>query len=223
MHKLNKLTLIALAAAVSVPAALAQNPDPGPAPDPPPGPAMMYRQMARRAWRDDGGRGRGPGSAMGMSRWGLRDMMLTRVVRNSQMREQLGITADQATKIQQETLAFRKASIQDRANVEVKRVELAALLSAEQPDRAAIDSKLDEIGAARLAQEKAAIDFHLTMRNALTAEQRQKLEQMRENFRWRDGHMGGPRGMGGQRGMKRQQGQGPNGAPPPPPSDPDGN
>jgi Spy/CpxP family protein refolding chaperone len=216
MHILNKLTLIALAAALVVPAALAQNPDPNPTPDPA-GPGMMHRQMTRRGWRNDRGAGRGRGFAMGMGRWGSRDMMLGRVVRDPQMREQLGISADQAAKIEQETLAFQKTRIQDRANLQVKRVELAALLSAEQPDRVAIDAKLDEMGAARLTREKAAIDFHLTMRNALTAEQRQKLQQMRGNFRRRGGRTGGPRGMG------RRQGQGPSGAPPSPQSEPDGN
>jgi Spy/CpxP family protein refolding chaperone len=145
-----------------------------------------------------------------MNRWGRQDLMLARIARNPEMRQRLGITADQAAKIQQETVDFLKTEIQDRASVQVQRVELASLLSAEQPDRAAIDKELDEISASRLAQTKAAIDFHLTMRDALTPDQRQKLQQMREsNFGRRGGRMWGPRGAGGSRGTERQQGSSP--------------
>jgi Spy/CpxP family protein refolding chaperone len=222
MHTQRKIALITLAAALSVPAALAQDTDQGPAPAPSTAPARMHRQMGARGWNDRGemGSGRGRRFGMGMNRWGRQDLMLVRIVREPAMRERLGITADQAAKIEQETLDFRKTQIQDRASVQVKRVELASLLSAEQPDRAAIDQKLGDIGAARLAQEKAAIDFHLTMREALTPDQRQKLQQMRESFR-RGGRTGGPRGMGHQRHMEDQRG--PKGAPPPPSPDPDGN
>ena len=154
----------------------------------------------------------------GMNRWGRQDLMLARIVKDPTIRERLGITTDQAAKIEQETVDFRKTQIQDRANAEVKRVELASLLSADQPDRAAIDKELDEISAARLAQAKAAINFHLTMRDALTPDQRQKLQQMKESSR--GGGRMGERGMGGRRGMRRQGGS--QGAPPPPTS-PDGN
>jgi Spy/CpxP family protein refolding chaperone len=224
-----KIALIALAAAISIPAALAQAQDQGSAPQPPPpGPGMIHRQMSKRGWsqRDGERPGRGEWSRdgmrdrdmrgrgmRGMNRWGRQDLMLARIVKNSAMRERLGITADQAAKIEQETLDFRKTQIQDRANTEVKRVELASLLSADQPDRAAIDKELDEMSVARLAQAKAAIDFHLKMRDALTPDQRQKLEQMRGNFR--GGHVGGPRGM-------RRQG-GSQGGPPPASSSPDEN
>ena len=206
MHTQRKIALITLAAALSVPAALAQDPDQGPAPAPSTAPARMHRDTVKRGWNDRGemGPGRARRFGMGMNRWGRRDLMLARIVREPAMRERLGITADQAAKIEQETLDFRKTQIQDRASVEVKRVELASLLSAEQPDRAAIDQKLGEIGAARLAQEKAAIDFHLTMREALTPDQRQKLQQMGESFR-RGGRTGGPRGMGRQRHMEDQR------------------
>lgn len=222
MHTQRKIALITLAAALSVPAALAQDPGRGPAPAPSTAPARMHRHMAERGWNDRGemGPGRGRRSGVGMNRWGRRDLILARIVREPAMRERLGITADQAAKIEQETLDFRKTQIQDRASVQVKRVELASLLSSEQPDRAAIDQKLGEIGAARLAQAKAAIDFHLTMREALTPDQRQKLQQMRESF-CRGGRTGGPRGMGRQRHGEDQQG--PNGAPPPPSPDRDGN
>lgn len=206
-----KIGLMLVAAAISIPCAMGQSQDQGSTPPQPPNrPAMMHRQMQHRDWND--ARGRGPargergrefgrrGMRRGMNRWGGRDMMVARIARNPQMRQRLGITAGQAAKIEQQTLDFRKTRIQGRANIQVHRVELASLLSADQPDHAAIDKELDAISASRLAQTKAAVNFHLAMRDALTPDQRQKLQQMRENFR-RSGRMRGPRPMNGPRGM----------------------
>jgi Spy/CpxP family protein refolding chaperone len=101
------------------------------------------------------------------------------------MREKLGITAEQAAKIRLETFEFRKAQIRSRADLQVKRLEFDELLSAANPDRAAIDKKLEEINAAQLAERKSEVDYRLKMRETLTSEQRQKLQQMREEFRHR--------------------------------------
>lgn len=120
------------------------------------------------------------------------DFGLARLAENPAARERLGITAEQAAKIRQETSDFRKGAIRGRAELQVKRLELRDLLRAETPDRAAIDKKLDEISAARLAQSKAQVHYRLAMREILTPEQRQKLRQMREESRHRGGREGGP-------------------------------
>jgi len=135
------------------------------------------------------------------------EFALARIAANPEMRERLGITEEQAAKIRQQTSEFRKASIRSRAEVEVKRVELEDLLRAENPDRVAIDRKVDEIGAARVAQAKARIHYRLAMREVLTPEQRKKLREMREEH-WRHGSGGRPKGMP----------QGPRGARPPAPN-----
>ncbi len=105
-----------------------------------------------------------------------------------ELRQRLGISEEQAAKIRQQNLDFRKAEIRLRADLQVKRLELRSLLEAETPDRAAIDRAVQEAGAARMAVEKNAIDHHLAMRAALTPEQRQTLQQMR-----RSGRPAGPR------------------------------
>jgi Spy/CpxP family protein refolding chaperone len=61
-------------------------------------------------------------------------------------------------------------------------LELRELFSAQNPDRGAIDSKLAEVSAAKLTEAKAAINFHLDMRAALTPDQKLKLQQMRKDF-----------------------------------------
>jgi Spy/CpxP family protein refolding chaperone len=140
-------------------------------------------------------------------RRGHSHFMLGELVSNPEFRERLGITAEQATKIRQEELNFRKALIRNRADLEVKRLELAELLAADKPDRAAIDKSLHAISESRFAAEKSAIDHHLAMREALTAEQREKMHQM----------LGELHGRGGEHSHRHF---GPGGEPPRSPSEP---
>jgi Spy/CpxP family protein refolding chaperone len=123
------------------------------------------------------------------------------------MRQKLGITEEQAAKIRLQTSEFRKAQIRSRADLQVKRLELNELLAAAKPDRAAIDKKLGEISAAQLAQSRSGVDYRLSMRDALTSEQRQKLQQMREELRHRGPEGRGPRGPGGQTPPPKPQGE----------------
>ena len=115
---------------------------------------------------------------------------LGRMLSDPAVRQQVGVTADQVAKIRQQESAFQKAEIRNTADLQVKRLDLNDLLSAEKPDRAAIDSKLQEIGAAQVALEKSAIDNTLAMREALTPAQRQKLQQVIAQRR--QARMGGP-------------------------------
>ena len=115
-------------------------------------------------------------------RWRHSEFRSMRLVNDPAMREKLGITSEQAAKIRQETLEFQKMQIRHRADLAVKRLELRDLLTAANPDRAAIDRKLDEISAAQLAQRKAAVGYRLDMRGALTSEQIQKLRNLRQEF-----------------------------------------
>ncbi len=166
----------------------------------------MRSRFAHRAdFRGDGWMGRG------MHRHG--EFGLARLVANPEMRERLGISSEQATKIRQQELEFRKAQIRNRADHEVKRLELAELLAAEKPDRTQIDRKLREISDTRFAGEKSRIDHHLAMREALTPEQREKLKQMFSEMRRQHGERGfGHFGTGGPEGMKPR---GPRGTRPP--------
>jgi len=111
------------------------------------------------------------------------EFRLMRLMNNPVLREKLAITNEQAEKIRQKTFDFQKAEIRDRAEVEVRRLELNQLLKAANPDRAAIDQKLEQISAAQLAQRKLKVNYRLDMRAALTSEQRQKLLNLREEYR----------------------------------------
>ena len=214
IHKL----AVTLAAAVIIPAvALAQ----GPGPQDPDGPdggggPMGQMGMMHHGRGEGGGPEMGMGMHGGMHHRGGPGMELAFLANNPEMRKRIGITDEQAAKIRQQTLDFRKAEIRNRADLEIKRLDLHNLMASDTPDRAAIDRTLQEVGAAQMALEKSAIDFHLAMRSALTPEQREKLKAMRQEFR---GHGEGQHGMGGPHPMMRNPG-GRNTLPTPPPAPP---
>ncbi len=198
----SKVALALVSLAVSLPLAFGQNAAPASAPPPPQqsqaGPNQQFRhggmhhpQMDRRGeWnRGDMRGGHGDWGRM----HGHHEFMLARLANNPTFRERIGMTPEQAQKIRTETFDFRKAEIHNRADVQLKRLELRELMSAENPDRGAINSKLEEISAAKLTQAKAAVNFHLDMRAALTPEQKQKLQEMRKDF---FEHRFGPGGPG---------------------------
>ncbi|HEY5254245.1 MAG TPA: periplasmic heavy metal sensor [Acidobacteriaceae bacterium] len=200
----SKVALALVSLAVSLPLAFGQNAAPASAPPPPPsqsqaGPNQQFRhrsmhqQQMNRPGPWDRGDMRG-----GRGDWGRmhrhHEFMLARLANNPTFRERIGMTPEQAQKIRTETFDFRKAEIRNRADVQVKMLELGQLMSAENPDRAAIDSKLAEVSTAKLTQAKAAVNFHLDMRAALTPDQKLKLQQMRKDFFQ---HRFGPGGPGG--------------------------
>lgn len=223
IHKL----AVTLAAAVIIPAvALAQGPAPqdqdgpdGGGPMAPMGEMGMMHHGRGEGGGPEMGMGMHGGMRAGMHHRGGPGMGLGFLVNNPEMRKKLGITDEQAAKIRQQTLEFRKAEIRNRADLEIKRLDLHSLMAADAPDKAAIDRTLQEVGAAQMALEKSAVDFHLAMRSALTPEQREKLKAMRQEFHGRgegQHRPGGPGGPGGARGMMRHQGGGQSTPPAPP-------
>jgi len=233
MRIINKALLAGLALIATSPLLVAQGP-PAEGAGPDDGP-QRGREMDRRGggetrprfaghahFRGDGWMG------PGMHRHG--GFGLARLVANPEIRQRLGISSEQAAKIRQQELDFRKAEIRNRADHEVKRLELAELMAAEKPDRTQIDKKLREISDTRFAGEKSRIDHHLAMREALTPEQREKLKQMFSEMRRQRGERGfGHFGRGGPEGMRPPRRTRPPGEPqapaapqkPAPPNQPD--
>jgi Spy/CpxP family protein refolding chaperone len=206
--------LAVLVLALSCTPMLAQG-DPPDAPASQPGPPDGFgpsRPPMVRMGRD-GGRGgwghmRGGferGGRMGMDGFGRggRDAGLARLLSDPAIRQQVGISDAQAATIRQQESDFRKAEIRNRADLQVKRIDLRDLLAADKPDRTAIDSKLQEISAAQLVLAKSAVDHMLTMRDAITPAQRDKLRQLMRDRRGR----GGPGGPGPRAQASRRRGQ----------------
>jgi Spy/CpxP family protein refolding chaperone len=149
--------------------------------------------------------GRGPGM---MGRGG--PMGLNRIVNNPDMREKLGISAEQAAKIRQQETDFQKASVMNRAKSQVAHIELNQLMSTDKPDRVAIDKKLSEISSAQLVSEQTRVHHELDMKTALTPDQQAKLKTLMQS---RGQGMRGPNG--GRQGGPGRGGRGPR--PPQPP------
>lgn len=169
-------------------------------------------QMGRRSF-DGGGRQFGQRSRMEMrgGQIGGRGFGGGGLLNSPAIRQRLGITSDQATKIHQQDLDFQKSQIRNRADLDVKRIELNELLAADNPDRAAINAKLQEVSAAQMASEKAGIDNRLALRDVLTPAQRTQLQQLRTNGPQASGAAPAPARAGGRGGPGRGQ----RGTPPP--------
>jgi Spy/CpxP family protein refolding chaperone len=229
MKDQSKISLLALLLAVASIPVLAQGPPQGEAPPPPPsqqGPYGGPRDGGmRRMGPMEGGEPNFQGGAMGRH-WDHRERVgrirpgpefwggSQGFLNSPAIRERLAITSGQVAKIHQQDLDFEKAAIRERAGLQVKRIELRELLDADNPDRSAIDAKLNEIGAAQMALEKSAIDNRLALREILTPVQRQQLQQLRENgFRPAGPPQPAPRGPRGNRPPAR-----PGAAPPNPPA-----
>jgi len=212
----SKAALAVMAVALSCSPLLAQD---GPQ-DPPAG-----NQAARDGFGSHSGSitsGTSGGSGENQGRWGhrhggfgrdgrrgRRHAGFARLLNDPSVRQQAGITDEQAATIRKQELDFRKTEIRGRADLEVKRIDLKALLAADKPDRGAIDAKLQEINAAQLSLQKSAIDYRLTMRDAITPAQREKLRQVMRD-RWQRG--GGP-GRAGRQGGGRSGSRVPAAAP----------
>ncbi|MHB1938734.1 MAG: Spy/CpxP family protein refolding chaperone [Acidobacteriaceae bacterium] len=179
----SKIALALVSLVVSLPLALGQNIAPAPAPPPAQSQAGPNQQVPHQNMHPQPMNRPGPWDR---GDWGRmhrhHEFMLARLVNNPTFRERIGMTPEQAQKIRTEAFDFRKAEIRNRADLQVKKLELRELVSAETPDRSAINSKLEEISAARLTEAKAAVNFHLDMRDALTPDQKLKLQEMRQEF-----------------------------------------
>ncbi len=197
MGPYSKTALAVLALALSCSPLLAQDG----APDQPP---------AHQGARDGYASRRGPmGSGENEDGWGHRHGTFgrdgrghrhsgfARMLNDPSIRQQVGITDEQAATIRKQEADFRKTEIRNRADLEVQRIDLKGLLAAEKPDRTAINAKLQEISTAQLSLQKSAIDYRLTMRDAITPAQREKLRQVMRDCWQRDGRgRPGPQGEG---------------------------
>lgn len=158
--------------------------------------------LAGTAWSQGFGRDgeRGPG-------WRGRHGGGMRMLDNPEMREQLGLTEEQAEQLRALRSDAAKSGIRTRAELTIKQMELRELLQAEEPDRARIEKKVRELSDARYTAQMQRIDQRLAFRSVLTPDQRKEMRNLRRQFRQRRGGRGfgsGPRRFG-----PRRHGSGP--------------
>jgi len=182
-------------------------------------PGMMGPSRAFAGPDGPGGRaGRGGVDGPGGPRMGQSDP-LAELLR-PEVQKELAITAEQRQKLEDLRFNHEKESIQHRAAMQIQRMELSRLMKADNPDRAAIDKKVQELTQEEAAQMRSSINANLNSRAVLTAEQRAKLAQFRESRMSPER----PQAQGGMRPNRPMAKQGPTGSgvptPPSPPTPP---
>ena len=149
----------------ALPAALrAQEPDPGPDPEwDAPETEMAGPEMTPAAF---GGPGAfEPGTRMGRHRQDL-------------VRE-LDLSSEQRGKIADLREKQARNAIRIRADLGNARLDLARLMRADKPDRAAIGRTIEKLGELRTEMQKSRVNTMLDVRALLTPEQQQKLRERR--------------------------------------------
>lgn len=105
---------------------------------------------------------------------------LGRMLHDPNFRTKLGITDEQYSKLRTAFLDSSKAAIQNHADLKIKRLELADLMSTEKVDRAQVNQKINEISALQTAIMKNQVETRLTVKETLTPDQLNKLQQWRQ-------------------------------------------
>lgn len=126
-----------------------------------------------------GGRGMGWQHG-GRGRFGGGDHLL-RLAENPRVRQYLGLTDDQVGRLHKIGIDAEKASVQTRADMQLRHIELGELLRADNPDHDAIMHKLDEVNTLQGKIQKQHVETLLTARSVLTADQLKKIKTFMEN------------------------------------------
>jgi Spy/CpxP family protein refolding chaperone len=126
-----------------------------------------------------------------------------------EVQKELAFTAEQRQKLEDLQFNNEKERIQHHASLQILKMDLDRLAKSDNPDRTAIDKKVQEIAQEEAFLLRSSINARLNARAILTAEQRTKLEQIMQN-RGMEERM--PRGMGMRQnqpfpGANQQRGQ----------------
>ena len=119
--------------------------------------------------------------------------------------QQLGLSAEQAAKLQALRQEGRKEAIRRRADLQLARIELDEALNAASIDEKLVAEKLQSLNRLQAAALQARVDQRLACAKVLTPEQRAKMRQLRGEWRGRD--------RGRPWGRKGRVGTGPAGGP----------
>lgn len=102
----------------------------------------------------------------------------------------MDLTEEQQAKIEELKTNLEKAILPMKTKLGVKQAELQELLVAENPNKAAIDKKIDEISGLRTQMQKKHINHRLEVRALLTPEQRVKFDHQCLRGHKNSGHCG---------------------------------
>ena len=97
-----------------------------------------------------------------------------------QKAEELGLTAEQQTKIKNVHLEAKKEEIKLKADIELAELDLKQLMMADTPNQDQILKAADNLGLLRTKMAKAGIKTKLAVRQVLTKEQLAKWKEMKK-------------------------------------------
>jgi Spy/CpxP family protein refolding chaperone len=161
--------------------------------------AMLSLPILAGAQDFGGWRGERGGNRMGGPR-------LMAMLENERVKSALGLTDEQSAKLRQIMVEGRKAAIKTRADMQVQNIELRELLRADQPNRDAVLSKVQEISDLRGQMMKQRVESLLAAKSVLTPEQQQKIRTFMSERRGRGEAWRRDRGPAGPGGLQRGPG-----------------
>jgi Spy/CpxP family protein refolding chaperone len=123
--------------------------------------------------------------------------------------QSLGLSAAQVAKIKQDVFDTHAKLIDLSARAKKARLEVAKLLGAPKVDQQAVNRRIDEAAAAQAESRKVRLGLLLRTRDALTPEQRTKLDQALKEHGGMHGGMGSGKPGGWDKDPER--GSGPHG------------
>jgi len=99
------------------------------------------------------------------------------------LKGEIGLSAQQEKRIEDLMLAYEEKAIRRGSDVKVLELRFAALLRGNRIDRREMEKLAREIGNMRTDLQIGHLNYLLDVRDALSAEQVQKLEKMKEKLR----------------------------------------
>lgn len=177
--------------------------------------AFLGAALASAQGPGGAGMGQGPGQGFAQHRPPMERAMgpsgsFGRWWNNPHMIERLKLTDDQRKAMDQILYEHREKLIDLQANLEKAELAMQPLMSADQPDRAAMEAQIDKVVQARAALERANSLFLLDIRMKLTSDQWKQLRDMRAEMD-RNSDRGGEHGMDRREGTHHWHNGGPNG------------
>jgi len=116
--------------------------------------------------------------------------------------EELGLTAEQQSKMKSVSLAAKKEQIRLKADIQLAKLDLGQLMMADNPNENEVMKAVDNLGSLQSKMKKAEIKRKLTMHQILTKEQLAKWKEMKKECCREEG---GGMGCMQERGAGRMQ------------------
>jgi len=110
------------------------------------------------------------------------------------LKGEIALTAPQVQKIENMMLAYEENAIRRGSDIKVLELKFASLLKGNRIDRREMEKMAREIGRMKTDLQVGHLNYLLDVRDTLTAEQVQKLENMKAKFRGKMREKMGKRG-----------------------------